>query len=118
MYETIKKNFNDMLDVIYNYIKDVVKNHNNFINTSYGAGDNIYSLEFGASGEVYEYKILGVRVVADELQFCSSYDNYEAIDDETLNNDSEFDWYDVKCMEGYYPNTLYNIFEHINDYIK
>jgi len=122
MYEEIKKNFLDMLDVMYNYIKDVVKNNNNFVNTTDKLCDNIYSLEFTDDG-ITEFKVMAVRVVDEAIEICTPYDRYhntynEVEDKALLNLEEVYGWFDLKCMDGYYINTLYNIFENIDEYIK
>ena len=110
----INKNFVDMLDILYNVVKEIIIKQGGFINTS-GEGDAIYSLEFNGGGDTSEYTILGVRVEDGEnIEICSSY-WCEEMSDEDL-EDSE--WIDLKTMDGYYVQTLYNIFEGIRSYIK
>ena len=131
--EVILNNFNDMLNVVYNYIKDVINRNGvtsalqkncKYINTSSADGDNIYSLEFYVNcdcNEDIERKILALRVVKDNIseriEFYSS-DNYnDEIDDSEIEKVKEDEWVDLLTFEGYYIQTLFNIFNNIDSYL-
>lgn len=113
-HNVLTKNFMSMLDVLYTEVKNIIKENGGFINTS-GNGDKIYSLEFNSSDETTEYRVLGLRVEDDRIEICSAYWDGEETD-EDLKEDSE--WEDLVEINGYYVQTLYNIFEGIGSYVK
>ncbi len=113
-HDVLTKNFMSMLNVLYEEVKNIIKENGGFINTS-GDGDKIYSLEFNSSDETTEYRVLGVRVEDDRIEICSAYWDGEETD-EDLMEDSE--WDDLIEINGYYVQTLYNIFEGIGSYVK
>ena len=118
--ELIKKNFMDMLDMMYNHIKDIIINNGGFINlTKIDAsdGDMIYSLEIVSNGdEVAQWEILGLKIKNDRVYYCADYIGScgEMVTDEELN---EYEWFDLKATDNYYLQTLYNIFESIEYFV-
>lgn len=109
-------NFSSALDVLYDALKAFILKNGGFINLTDNYGkDAIYSLEFVAMGEVCEWNVLGVRVINDRIEYCAEYESaciYE--DDELI---KEFEWYDLKCTDNYYIQTLSNICEMIEQYV-
>ena len=112
-HDAIKKNFDDMLDVLYNDIKELLQKNNGYINTSNTKGkDVIYSVEF-TSNEIAEWQVLGLRLVNNEVEYCADYDGYEVSDEEL----KDMEWYHLKCTDNYYIQTLYNIWESLYEYV-
>ena len=112
-HNALTKNFMSMLDVLYTEVKNIIIENGGFINTS-GNGDKIYSLEFNSEYYATEYRVLGLRVEDDRIEICSSYWDGEETDEDL--EDSE--WDDLIEINGYYIQTLYNIFEGIGSYVK
>lgn len=112
-HDVLTKNFMSMLNVLYEEVKNIIIENGGFINTS-GNGDKIYSIEFNGHDDTTEYRILGVRVIDDSIEICSSYWDDEETDEDL--EDSE--WDDLIDINGYYIQTLYNIFEGIGSYVK
>lgn len=112
-HNVLTKNFMSMLDVLYTEVKNIINENGGFINTS-GNGDKIYSLEFNSSDETTEYRVLGVRVEDGRIEICSSWDGIYYSDEDL--EDSV--WDDLIEINGYYIQTLYNIFEGIGSYVK
>ena len=111
-HNVLTKNFMSMLDVLYTEVKNIINENGGFINTS-GNGDKIYSLEF-ISGDTTEYRVIGVRVIDDRIEICSAN-----LDEEVSNEELEnCIWDDLIEINGYYIQTLYNIFEGIGSYVK
>lgn len=120
MTKTISKNFNDMLEVMYNHIKDTIINNGGFINTSNTDDkDRILSLEFVNNGDVVEWNVLALKVVNDRIIYCAGYECYfdGGMTREELEDSNYYDWFDLKYTDNYYIQTLYNIFENIEEYI-
>ena len=113
-HDVLTKNFMSMLDVLYTEVKNIIKENGGFINTS-GNGDKIYSIEFNSDFDTTEYRVLGLRVENDRIEICSTYWHGEETD-EDLKEYSE--WEDLNEINGYYVQTLYNIFEGIGSYVK
>lgn len=111
-HNVLTKNFMSMLDVLYTEVKNIIIENGGFINTS-GKGDKIYSLEF-ISGDTTEYRVIGVRVIDDRIEICSA-NVEEEVSNEELENCI---WDDLIEINGYYIQTLYNIFEGIGSYVK
>ena len=111
-HNVLTKNFMSMLDVLYTEVKNIINENGGFINTS-GKGDKIYSLEF-ISGDTTEYRVIGVRVIDDRIEICSA-NVEEEVSNEELENCI---WDDLIEINGYYIQTLYNIFEGIGSYVK
>ena len=112
-HNVLTKNFMSMLDVLYTEVKNIIKENGGFINTS-GNGDKIYSLEFNSSDDITEYRVLGLRVEDDRIEICSAYWDGEETDEDLENSE----WDDLIEINGYYVQTLYNIFEGIGSYVK
>ena len=113
------KSFNVILDEMYNSLKEFIKEKGGFICCTKTKGrDKIYSLEFVNSGEVTEWNVLGVRVVNDNIEYCADYTWYD--DEENYSEDElseSFDWYSLKNSANYYIQTMYNIWENIEQYV-
>lgn len=112
-HDVLTKNFMSMLDVLYEEVKNIIIENGGFINTS-GKGDIIYSLEFNSGDDITEYRVLGVRVIDNRIEICSGYYDEKATDDEL----DKGEWDDLIEINGYYIQTLYNIFEGIRSYVK
>lgn len=122
MHDIIKKNFTDMLGILYNDIKETIVNAGGFINTSKDGRDAIMSVEFVGGGEIAEWKVLGVRLVNDEIEYCADYDfTYEASDEAIMSGDvdeyCQVEWFSLKHNDNYYVQTLYNIWESLYEYV-
>lgn len=124
MKENVKELHNKMVkgmmgvfNTLYDCIKSLINENGGFINTSSG-GDIIYSLEFLNNGDAKEFVIMGLRVVEDRVEFYSEPSEFafEMTDEEILNGE-DTEWLDLINIEGYYIQTLYNIFEGIISYI-
>ena len=112
-HDVLTKNFMSMLDVLYTEVKNIIKENGGFINTS-GNGDKIYSIEFNSDFDTTEYRVIGVRVIDDRIEICSA-NVEEEVSNEELENCI---WDDLIEINGYYIQTLYNIFEGIGSYVK
>lgn len=115
-HNVLTENFMSMVDTIYTEVKNIIKENGGFINTSGYADDVIFSLEYNSDYDITEYRVLGVRVENDKIKICSSYWWEVEETDEDLKEDSE--WEDLIEINGYYIQTLYNIFEGIGSYVK
>ena len=114
-HDVLTKNFMSMLDVLYTEVKNIIIENGGFINTS-GNGDKIYSLEFNSGDDTTEYRVLGLRVEDDRIEICSAYWDGEETDEDLKSEESE--WIDLIEINGHYIQTLYNIFEGIESYVK
>lgn len=113
-HDVLTKNFMSMLNVLYVEVKNIIIENGGFINTS-GNGDKIYSIEFNGDDDTTEYRIIGVRVIDNRIEFCSTYWEDEEVSNEVLKLS---EWDDLIEINGYYIQTLYNIFEGIGSYVK
>lgn len=122
MHDVIKKNFKDMLDTLYNDIKETLINAGGFINTSKDGRDVIMSVEFVSDGEIAEWRVLGVRLVNDEIEYCADYAFSEEASDEAIMSGDvdeyyQVEWFSLKHNDNYYVQTLYNIWESLYEYV-
>ena len=117
--DIIMKNFSDMLEVMYNVLKDIIIANDSFIDLRDIRGkDKIYSLEFVYGGEVAEWQVLAVCVENNRVYYCAAYEcdmwDFEKYLNKPLDEIGE--WFDLKDSDNYYIQTLYNIYESISQY--
>lgn len=113
-FDIIKRNFEDMTDILYEWIREMILANGGFVNVSNGKGNTIYSLEL-VDDEFKEIKIVGLKVESYRIKYSISYNHLSNIKDADILEKRK--WYDLKCTDNYYYQTLINIFENLGEYL-
>ncbi len=117
-YKNVLVNVNKTIDELYVSLREFIKEHGGFINTSADKYPkypcNIKSIEYVSGGEVAEWNVLAVKVVGDRIMYCADYDACEEVSDEDLD---DYEWFDLCGGGHYYVQTLLNICELIELYV-